>query len=221
MEQDKARIARLSSPFTAFLVTAKETEKTSLSHQPTAKYSASNSNMTDEQALIYNAILDPDEKKRIQRDMDRKLKWQHQRATVQNEYNLLSTEEKEILREGEYYNRRGYYKFLKSKKLEKLNQEIRFLQAKATGTWHNLDMRTSDQYEKMPMEFQSLFTKSHPRLSEMIEFWERFVVFREKALTSKDKLYELVMTRIDIFCDICSAPMMNNQEIGKHIKAFH
>jgi len=71
------------------------------------------------------------------------------------------------------------------------------------------------------MEFQSLFTKSHPRLSEMIEFWERFVVFREKALTSKYKLYELVMTRIDIFCDICSAPMMNNQEIGKHIKAFH
>jgi len=55
--------------------------------------------------------------------MDRKLKWQ----TVQNEYNLLSTEEKEILREGEYYNRRGYYKFLKSKKLEKLQQEIRFL----------------------------------------------------------------------------------------------
>ena len=55
----------------------------------------------------------------------------------------------------------------------------------------------------------------------MIEFWERFVVFREKAITQKDKLYELVMTRIDICCDICFAPMQNNHEIVRHVKTYH
>jgi hypothetical protein len=52
----------------------------------------------------------------------------------------------------------------------------------------------------------------------MINFWERFVIFREKAENTADRIYELVMTKIDINCEICYIPMATNQEIVRHIK---
>ena len=71
----------------------------------------------------------------------------------QKEYCLLSFEEKQILKDGEYYNRRGYYKFLKSKKLEKLNSDIAYLEKKVNNPWGHVSIETSDQYERMPLEF--------------------------------------------------------------------
>jgi hypothetical protein len=73
----------------------------------------------------------------------------------------------------------------------------------------------------MPEDFQSLIPKIHPRLKDMINFWERFVIFREKAETPADKIYEHVMKRSDFICEICYAPMQNNHDIVKHIRNVH
>lgn len=62
MEQDKAQIARLSSPFTAFLRTAK-----SLTYP---RINASSSLI--EQDEIYNDVLDAEEKVKVKQDLDRK-----------------------------------------------------------------------------------------------------------------------------------------------------
>ena len=126
---------------------------------------------------------------------------------------MLSTEEKQILKDGEYYNRRGYYKFLKSKKLERLNKDLLMLEQKVNGAWNTMDLQTSDQYEKMPKEFQNLISKVHPRIKDMIKFWEKFVIFREKAETPNDKIYEFVFTKIDLNCEICYSPFNTVLEI--------
>ena len=52
----------------------------------------------------------------------------------------------------------------------------------------------------------------------MITFWERFVVFREHAEDPQDKIYEMVMTRIDIMCEICFAPLTSHTEIVRHCR---
>lgn len=70
-----------------------------------------------------------------------------------------------------------------------------------------LELEVSDQYEKMPPEFQYLISKVHPRLKDMINFWERFVIFREKAELPCDRIYEFVFTKIDVICEICYTPM--------------
>ena len=140
-------------PFTAFLVTAKESERCSLSRKPVVRYNNQNSDLNEEQAEIFNETLDSEEKARLQKSLDKKMAWQKAKVDKQKEYHLLSSEEKEILRDGEYYNRRGYYKFLKSKKLEKLNSELKYLEAKVSTPWNNVDLYTSDQFEKMPSEF--------------------------------------------------------------------
>jgi len=123
---------------------------------------------------------------------------------------LLSPEEKEILKSGEYYNRRGYYKFLRSKRVEKMNQDIEFLERKVVEPWLQLRLDVSDKYESMPTDFQKLITKMHPRLEDMMNFWEKFVIFREKADDPIDKIYEIVMTKIDIRCEICYTFLLTN-----------
>ena len=55
----------------------------------------------------------------------------------------------------------------------------------------------------------------------MIKFWERFVIYREKADNHEDKIYEYVFTKNDLICEICYTPMTSNAEITKHIKQIH
>jgi len=44
----------------------------------------------------------------------------------------------------------------------------------------------------------------------MIIFWEKFVIFREKAEIPSDRIYEFVFTKIDVYCDICYTPLQTN-----------
>ena len=55
----------------------------------------------------------------------------------------------------------------------------------------------------------------------MISFWERFVIFREKAETPADRIYEFVFTKIDMCCEICFTPMSSNQDVVRHIRVNH
>jgi hypothetical protein len=58
-------------------------------------------------------------------------------------------------------------------------------------------METSDKYEKMPDEFQKLFPKMHSRIKDIMEMWQKFVIFSEKPEKPEDKIYQGVMTRTD------------------------
>ena len=55
----------------------------------------------------------------------------------------------------------------------------------------------------------------------MISFWEKFVIFREKAETPQDRIYEHIFTKLDIMCEVCFTPFQTNQEIVKHIRSTH
>ena len=61
----------------------------------------------------------------------------------------------------------------------------------------------------------------HPRLNDMMVFWEKFVIFREKSEDPIDKIYEIVMTKIDIRCEICFPFLLTNQDIVRHVRNLH
>ena len=75
MEKDKSRIAKQSSPFTAFLATSKSIEKNSMSSKPMITYGTQNSPFDETQAEIYNEVLDQEEKQKVMADVDKKLQW--------------------------------------------------------------------------------------------------------------------------------------------------
>lgn len=87
--------------------------------------------------------------------------------------------------------------------------------------WNGIDLDSSDRYEEMPEQFQKLITKMHPKLNKMMLFWKKFVIFREKPDDPLDKIYETVMTKLDIRCDVCFTFLTTNRGVVKHIKDNH
>ena len=61
--------------------------------------------------------------------LKKKLQWYEYQHVLQQKYSLLSTEEQQVLKNGDYFNRKGYFKFLTSKKLERLLREIESLKS--------------------------------------------------------------------------------------------
>ena len=68
-------------------------------------------------------------------------------------WKMLSEEEHLLMKEGDYFNRHNYYKFLKGRKIENLSEQIMKLKEGRRLRWEIMTIDVSDRYEEMPLAF--------------------------------------------------------------------
>ena len=73
----------------------------------------------------------------------------------------------------------------------------------------------------MPFQFQTLVSKRHPKLAEMMSLWNKFTILNEKPTSNEFKIYEVVMGKLKISCKICFCPVFSSKDTLAHINKFH
>lgn len=82
-----------------------------------------------------------------------------------------------------------------------------------------LSIELSDQYESLPIFFQQLVPKTHLNLVQIIQFYDRFVIRKEKPTDSYEEIY-LQIFRANFSsdsvtnCEVCYQPVTNRWQHG-------